>query len=217
MPSIYTWEYLALATKAEKETKQGLPTQIRKWYEKWIEPVFEANVETWQIQISDMIGKHLMHATGEKHTLALVTAFHDLNASKFTSIPREGFIVRAEEIMVRELASWTEALPSGEAAYYRQLPAPHQEAFRICRSLALRALDKEGKPIFFLGSHELGKRISISDREAAAILNKSPFLICVEKGKTWQVGTKPRASLWQWMFPLEAAIKSGAEKPACPF
>jgi hypothetical protein len=81
MPSIYTWDYLALAAKAEEEAKQGLPTQIRKWYEKWIAPVFEANAETWQIQISDMIGKHLMHATGEKITLALVTAFHDLNAT----------------------------------------------------------------------------------------------------------------------------------------
>ena len=119
--------------------------------------------------------------------------------------------------MLRELASWIEALPSGEAAYYRQLPVPHQEAFRICRSLALRALDKEGNPTFFLGSHELGKRISISDREAAGILNKSPFLECVEKGKTWQQGIKPCASLWQWIYPLEAVAKCGAEKPACPF
>jgi hypothetical protein len=212
VPSIYTWEELTLAAKAEEEAKRSLPTQIRTWYDKWIDSVFKADVETWQIQISDMIGKHLMHATGKKNTLALVTAFHDLNASKFASIPREGFIARAEEIMVRELDSWIEALPSGEAAYYRQLPVPHQEAFRICRSLALRALDKEGAPTFFLGSHELGKRISISDREAAAILNKSPFLRCVEKGKTWQLGTKPRASLWQWIYPLEAAAKSGAEK-----
>ena len=166
-----------------------------------------------------MIGKHLMHATGEKITLALVTAFHDLNASKFASIPREEFIARAEEIMVRELASWTEALPSGDATYYRQLPVPHQEAFRICRSLALRVLDKEGKPTFFLSGHELGKRISssISDREALRMLNRFPFLKCMEKGKRWQSGTQPRASLWQWMSPLEAAAKSGAEKPACPF
>ncbi len=212
MASIYTWEELALAAKAEEEAKRILPTQIRTWYDKWIDSVFKADVVTWQIQISDMIGKHLMHATGEKNTLALVTAFHDLNASKFASIPREGFIARAEEIMVQELDSWIEALPSGEAAYYRQLPVPHQEAFRICRSLTLRALDKEGAPTFFLGSHELGKRISISDREAAAILNKSPFLRCVEKGKTWQPGTTPRASLWQWIYPLEAAAKSGAEK-----
>jgi hypothetical protein len=109
MPSIYTWENMALAAQAEEEAKQNLPTQIRSWFDKWIDPVFEANAEAWQIQISDMIGKHLMHATGEKHTLALVTAFHDLNASKFTSIPREGFIARAKEIMVKELASWIEA------------------------------------------------------------------------------------------------------------
>jgi hypothetical protein len=216
VPSIYTWEELALAAQAEEEAKRSLPTQIRTWYDKWIDSVFKADVETWQIQISDMIGKHLMHATGEKNTLALVTAFHDLNASKFASIPREGFIARAEKIMVQELDSWIEALSSGEAAYYRQLPVPHQEAFRICRSLALRALDKEGASTFFLGSHELGKRISISDREAAAILNKSPFLRCVEKGKTWQLGTKPRASLWQWIYPLEAAAKSGVEKSTCP-
>jgi hypothetical protein len=213
VPSMYTWEDLALAEKATGEAKQRLPTQIKSWYNKWIDPVFEANAKTWQTQISDMIGKHLMHATGEENTLALVTAFYDLNASKFASIPREGFIACAGEIMVRELASWLEALPSGEADYYRQLPAPQQEAFRICRSLALRALEKEGTPIFFLGSHELAKRITISDREAFSILNKAPFLECVEKGKPWQPGNKPQASSWQWICPLEAAAK----KSACPF
>jgi hypothetical protein len=217
VPSMYTWKELALAEKAAGEAKQRLPTQIRSWYKKWIDPVFEADAETWQTQISDMIGKHLMHATGEENTLALVTAFYDLNAPTFASIPREGFIASAGEIMVRELASWSEALPSGEAAYYRQLPTPQQEAFRICRSLALRALEKEGTPIFFLGSHELAKRITISDREAARILNKSPFLKCVEKGKPWQPGIKPKASSWQWIYPLEAAAKSRAEKSACHF
>lgn len=216
MPSMYTWEELALAEKAAGEAKQRLPTQIRSWYKKWIDPVFEANAEKWQTQISDMIGKHLMHATGKENTLALVTAFYDLNASKFASIPREGFIASAEEVIVRELASWIEALPSGEAAYYRQLPAPHQEAFRICRSLALRALEKTGTPIFFLGIHELAKRITISDREAGHFLNKSPFLKCVEKGKLWQPGIKSKASSWQWIYPLEAAAKSRAEKSACP-
>jgi hypothetical protein len=217
IPSIYTWEDLALAEKAAGEAKQRLPTQIKSWYNKWIDPVFEANAEKWQSQISDMIGKHLMYATGKENTLALVTGFYDLNASKFASIPREEFIACAGEIMVRELASWSEALPYGEAAYYRQLPAPHQEAFRICRSLALRALDKDGTPIFFLGSCELGKRISISDREAGRILNKFPFIKCVEKGKPWQSGTKPRASLWEWSYPLEAAAKSRVEKSICPF
>jgi len=217
VPSMYTWEDLALAEKATGEAKQRLPTQIKSWYNKWIDPVFEANAETWQTQISDMIGKHLMHATGEENTLALVTAFYDLNASKFASIPREGFIACAGEIMLRELASWLEALPSGEAAYYRQLPAPQQEAFRICRSLALRELEMTGTPIFFLGSHELAKRITISDREAFRILNKSPFLKRVEKGKPWQRGTKPQASSWQWIYPLEAAAKNSTGKPACPF
>jgi len=217
MPSMYTWEELALAEKAAGEAKQRLPTQIGSWYEKWIDPVFEANAETWQTQISDMIGKHLMHATGKENTLALVTAFYDLNASKFASIPREGFIASAREIMVRELASWLEALPSGEADYYRKLPAPQQEAFRICRSLALRALEKTRTPIFFLGSHELAKRITISDREAFSILNKAPFLKCVEKGKPWQSGIKPKASSWQWIYPLEAAAQSRVEKSACPF
>jgi hypothetical protein len=217
VPSMYTWEELALAEKAAGAAKQRLPAKIRSWYEKWIDPVFEADAETWQIQISDMIGKHLMHATGEENTLALVTAFYDLNAPTFASIPREGFIASAEEVIVRELASWSEALPSGEAAYYSQLPKPQQEAFRICRSLALRALEKNGTPIFFLGSHELAKRITISDREAARILNKSPFLSCVEKGKPWQPGIKPKASSWQWIYPLEAAAKSRAEKSACPF
>ena len=217
VPSMYTWEELALAEKAAGAAKQRLPAKIRSWYEKWIDPVFEADAETWQTQISDMIGKHLMHATGEENTLALVTAFYDLNAPTFASIPREGFIASAGEIMVRELASWIEALPSGEAAYYRQLPAPQQEAFRICRSLALRALEKKETPIFFLGSHELAKRITISDREAFRILNKSPFLKCVEKGKPWQLGTKPCASVWQWIYPLEAAAKNSTGKPACPF
>jgi hypothetical protein len=217
VPSMYTWEDLALAEKAAAEARQLLPTQIGSWYKKWIDPVFEANAETWQTQISDMIGKHLMHATGKENTLALVTAFYDLNASKFASIPREGFIASAEEVIVRELASWIEALPSGEAAYYRQLPAPHQEAFRICRSLALRALEKNGTPIFFLGSHELAKRITNSDREAGSILNKSPFLKCVEKGKPWQPRIKSIASSWQWIYPLEAAAKSSTAKPACPF
>lgn len=217
VPSMYTWEELALAEKAAGEAKQRLPAKIRSWYEKWIDPVFEADAETWQTQISDMIGKHLMHATGEENTLALVTAFYDLNAPTFASIPREGFIASAGEIMVRELASWIEALPSGEADYYRQLPAPQQAAFRICRSLALRALEKKETPIFFLGSHELAKRITISDREAFRILNKSPFLKCVEKGKPWQSEIKPKASSWQWIYPLEAAAKSRAEKSACPF
>ena len=217
VPSMYTWEELALAEKAAGAAKQRLPAKIRSWYEKWIDPVFEADAETWQTQISDMIGKHLMHATGDENTLTLVTAFYDLNASRFASIPREEFIASAGEIMVRELASWIEALPSGEAAYYRQLPAPQQAAFRICRSLALRALEKKGTPIFFLGSHELAKRITISDREAARILNKSPFLSCVEKGKPWQPGIKSKASSWQWIYPLETAAKSRAEKSACPF
>lgn len=217
IPSMYTWEELALAEKAAGEAKQRLPIQIRKWYEKWIDPVFEANAETWQTQISDMIGKHLMHATGKENTLALVTAFYDLNASKFASIQREGFIASVGEIMVRGLASWLEALPSGEATYYRQLPAPQQVAFRICRSLALRELEKTGTPIFFLGTHELAKRITISDREAARILNKSPFLKCVEKGKPWQPGTKPRASVWQWIYALEAAAQNSTVKPVCPF
>ncbi|MBU6170666.1 MAG: hypothetical protein KGQ87_04120 [Verrucomicrobia bacterium] len=202
MASMYTWENLALAAKAEKEAKKSLSPQIRKWYNEWIDHVYEADATKWQNQISDMIGKHLMHATGKENTLALVMAFHDLNTSKFASISREGFIASAEEIMMRELASWTEALPSGEADYYQQLPAPHQEAFRICRSLTLRALEKTGTPTFFLGGHELAKRISISDREAGRILNKSPFLKCVERGKPWQTGTKPQASCWQWIYPL---------------
>lgn len=217
IPSMYTWEELALAEKAAGEAKQRLPAEIRRWYEKWIDPVFEADTDTWQTQISDMVGKHLMHATGEENTLALVTAFYDLNAPTFASIPREGFIASAGEVIVRELASWSEALPSGEAAYYSQLPKPQQEAYRICRSLALRALEKNGTPIFFLGSHELAKRITISDREAARILNKSPFLKCVEKGKPWQPGTKPRASVWQWIYALKAAAKNSKVKPACPF
>jgi hypothetical protein len=108
-------------------------------------------------------------------------------------------------------------LPSGEAAYYRQLPTPQQEAFRICRSLALRALEKEGTPIFFLGYLELGKRISISARDAGVILNKSRFLKCVEKGKKWQTEIKSKASIWQWIYPLEAAAKNSTGKPTCPF
>lgn len=216
VPSMYTWEELALAEKTAGEAKQRLPAKINSWYEKWIYPIFEADAETWQTQISDMVGKHLMHATGEENTLALVTAFYDLNAPTFASIPREGFIASAGEIMVRELASWIEALPSGEADYYRQLPAPQQAAFRICRSLALRALEMKETPIFFLGSHELAKRITISDREAFRILNKSPFLKCVEKGKPWQSEIKPKASSWQWIYPLEAVGKSRVEKSACP-
>lgn len=206
---MYTWENLALAEEAQKEAKQNLPPQIRGWYDAWIDPLYTADAEKWQSQISDMIGKHLMHATGGENTLALVTAYFDLNTPAFAAISREAFIASAREIMARELASWIEALPSAEAAYYRKLSAPHQEAFRICRSLALRALEKEGAPTFFLGGHELAKRISITDRAAAAILIKSPFLRRVEKGKPWQPGTKPQASSWQWIYPLPAAASSG--------
>jgi len=198
---MYTWEALASAERAKQDAKSKLPIKIRKWYDDWIESIYQADIDQWQKQITDMIGKHLIHATGKQNTLALVAAFRDVNESIF-SIPRDEFINTAEKIVSREIASWIEDLPHEEAGYYKQLPTPQQEAFRICRALALRQLMKSGNSTFFLGANELGTRISVDDRRAANILKGFPFLKMIEKGKPWQSGQRAKATSWQWIYPL---------------
>ena len=99
--------------------------------------------------------------------------------------------------------TYIETLNAAERGIYDALPGHEQEAFRICRDLALLPEPKREPLTFFLSFNHLADRIGNFPVQAQRIMRQLEsygLLKQLEKGKRRAAGIRGEAGTYQWLL-----------------
>ena len=110
-------------------------------------------------------------------------------------------------------------LSASESQIYEALPDREQDAFRICRDLALLAEPKRPPFTFFLSFNHLADRLGIFPMQAKRIMRQLEIyglLKLVKKGTRRAEGVPGVAGEYQWLLPPQPTSSFGATDAAKP-
>jgi hypothetical protein len=99
--------------------------------------------------------------------------------------------------------TYFESLNAGERNIYEALSQPEQDAFRICRDLALLPEPKREPRTFFMSFNQLGDRLGIYPTQAQRIMRQLEsygLIVMVKKGIRRAAGVRGEAGIYQWLL-----------------
>jgi hypothetical protein len=182
-------------------------TRIYGLYQKHVEKRFTPAHGKRNSDLIEMV-TFLFHAVGTETLMALVAAFYDLNQDIFPD-SREQHMAEAVAHLKSCNESWFNDLSPEQREYASDLPESYQEAFRICRDLAILEDECHEPGKFFLSYRQLSNRIGISDKSARRILltfESQGWLKPHVKGTQHKPGSIGKATVYLWLLPLAIAI-----------
>ena len=216
-PSIYQTPKTLIERDLEARIareKLAKDVKLSKFYDRYISRIFTPKQGSRNKSLMDMV-TFLFHTVGRTRLIELVTAFHQTNYDIFIDPLTHHMNEATAHLEALEENFLTKLSPS-ELAIVQQLPPQHLEAFRICRDLALA--DREESPVgkFFISFNELAERLATSPAQAGRVIEALISLETFEvilKGRRYQKGRKPSATLYRWLVADEK-LRSNASKPA---
>ncbi len=194
---------------AKKEAQQKLRARhpnLAELYTSLIEPRFQAVAHGRNDFIVQGV-PFLYRAVAARLVLELVACFYDCNRSLFND-SREQHMKEANAMLEAVTASYAESLSTDERKIYTALNAHEQDAFRICRDLALLP-EPEREPLtFFLSFNHLASRLEIHPMQAQRILRQLAIyglIRLLKKGTRRAPGVTGEAGTYRWQLaPPEA-------------
>jgi hypothetical protein len=172
-----------------------------KLYTGLVEPRFQAQAHARNSFIVQVV-PFLYRCFAPQFVLELVGCFYDCNRALFND-PREQHMKEAKAMLESVAKTYTESLNADERGIYDALPGHEQEAFRICRDLALLP-EPKGEPLtFFLSFTHLADRLGIFPMQAQRIMQQLEsygLIKLVKKGTRRAVGVRGEAGIYQWLI-----------------
>jgi hypothetical protein len=190
--------------KAKREALDSLtakhPNLIRL-YTELIEPRYQAQEQARNDFIVQAV-PFLYRAVAAQFVLNLVGCFYDCNRALFND-PRDQHMKEAKAMLESVAKTYTETLNADERGIYDALPGHEQEAFRICRDLALLPEPKREPLTFFLSFNHLGDRLGIFPTQAQRVMRQLEsygLLKQLKKGTQRAAGVRGEAGTYQWLI-----------------
>jgi Bifunctional DNA primase/polymerase, N-terminal len=200
---------LGTELKAEERLKR-VDARLGRLYEKHVQRYFPAKSGGRNAFLVGAIPLLLRRVSADC-VLKLVELHWDLYSELFND-SIEQHTQEAKHLISATLESYLLTLSESERGEYPKLSARHQDAVRICRSLAsVRALDLEKVPCFFMSGDQMGNRLLLDCNAAFRVLHdlmRYGLLEMATKGTRRRAGVAGRATGWRWLGTLEPAVVS---------
>jgi hypothetical protein len=190
--------------KARREALNSLAAKHPRLvglYTGLIEPRFQAQAHERNGFIVQSV-PFLYRAVAAQCVLELVGCFYDCNRALFND-PREQHMKEAKAMLESVAKTYTESLNNDERRIYDALPGHEQEAFRICRDLALLPEPKREPLTFYLSYNHLADRLGIFPMQAQRIMRQLEsygLIKLLKKGTRRAVGVRGEAGTYQLLI-----------------
>ena len=197
---------------AKREALDSLTAKhpnLVRLYTELIEPRYQAQEHARNDFIKQAV-PFLYRAVAPQFVLELVGCFYDCNCALFNDT-REQHMKEAKAMLESVTKTYTEELNADERGIYDALPGHEQEAFRICRDLAMLPEPKRDPQTFFLSFNHLADRLGIHPMQAQRIMRQLEsygLIKQVKKGTRRAAGVRGEAGTYQWL------LQSQQERPA---
>jgi hypothetical protein len=191
---------IAARTDAQKALTAKNP-RLMKLYSGFVEPRFQAQAHARNHFIVTAV-PFLFCAVASLSVLELVGCFYDCNHGLFND-PREQHMKEAKAMLESVAKTYVASLTSGERKIYDALPEPEQDAFRICRDLALLKKPERESLTFFLSFDHLGDRLGIHPPQAQRIMRQLEsygLIKLLKKGTRRAAGVRGEAGIYRWLI-----------------
>jgi len=188
----------------KKEAQQALATKhphLVRLYNEFIEPRFQAQACARNHFLVQSV-PFLYSAVAPQFVLELVGCFYDCNRSLFND-PREQHMKEAKAMLESAAKTYTESLNADERKIYDALPEQEQDAFRICRDLAMLKTPEREPHTFFLSFNHLADRLGIFPMQAQRIMRQLEsygLIKLLKKGTRRAAGVRAEAGSYQWLI-----------------
>src|SRR5262249_48906390 len=143
----------------------------------------------------------LYRAVAPQVVLRLVECFYDCNRALFKD-PKEQHMCQARAMLAAVSQSYVESLPPSDRAIYEALDHDEQNAFRICRDLALRP-EPSREPLSFFGSFEhFGARLGVFPVQTQRVMRRLEtygVIRLLEKGTRRAARVPAIAGKYKWL------------------
>ena len=189
---------------ANKAAQKALATKhpnLVRLYTRFIEPRFEAIAG----QRNDFVVRSvpfLYRAVAPQFVLELVGCFYDCHRALFND-PREQHMKEVKAMLESVTISYAKSLADGEGQIYSALDAREQNAFRICRDLALLPEPKREPLTFYLSFDHLADRLGIFPMQAQRTMRQLEsygLVKLLKKGTRRAAGVPGEAGTYQWLI-----------------
>jgi hypothetical protein len=195
--------------RASEQARRKLESDTRVYglYKKYVERRFSPAQGKRNSNLIEMV-TFLFRAVGTQNLMTLVAAFYDLNQEIFSD-PREQHMAEAAAHLKTCKESWLQDLSPEQRKDVLDLPEHYQEAFRICRDLAMLKDERQQPCQFFLSYNDLSHRIGKSQKDAERILrtfDSQGWLKILIKGTQHKPGSKGKSTLYLWTPSVAVTI-----------
>ena len=193
-------ENILAKTEAHKVLAAKNPA-LARLYRKLVEPRFLAQAHERNRFITEAV-PFLFHAVAAPLVLKLVGHFYDCNRLLFHD-SRKQHLKEAAEMLRSVSTSYAAKLDEVERKIYAALRAEEQDAFRICRDLALLPEPPRMPFTFFLSFEHLADRIGVYPMQAQRIMRQLAsygLLRQLKKGTRRERGVPGVAGNYQWLL-----------------
>ncbi len=203
-------ENIKAAQKVRESLKAEYPNVLRL-YPKLIERRHRAQAGARNAFIVQAV-PFLYRAVAPPVLLQLVGLFYDCNRALFND-PRDQHMKEASAMLESVARTYLVSLAEGERRIYEELPSKEeQDAFRICRDLALLEDPEKDPYTFFMSCNGLGDRLGIYPTQAQRIMWKLESYRLVEqlaKGVRRAQGVPGVAGEYRWLLAVSSDHNPG--------
>src|ERR1035437_2159794 len=190
-----------IAKKRSQEALEAKHPGLPKLYADIIDTRFHALPHERNAFITEAV-PFLYRATAPQVGLDLVGHFYDCNRAIFND-SRDQHMREAKAMLDSVAISYSDSLSAGEQEIYDALTEHEQNAFRICRDLAMRPKPEREPMTFFISFDQLGTRLGIFSMQAQRIMRQLKgygLLKQLTKGAKRQKGVRGKAGTYQWLL-----------------
>jgi hypothetical protein len=189
------------ASRAARDALAAKHPHLVRLYTEFIEPRYQAQEHARNGFIVKAV-PFLYRAVAAQYVLELVGCFYDCNRARFNDSV-EQHMKEAKAMLESVARTYFESLNAGERNIYEALSQPEQDAFRICRDLALLPEPKREPRTFFMSFNQLGDRLGIYPTQAQRIMRQLEsygLIVMVKKGIRRAAGVRGEAGIYQWLL-----------------
>jgi hypothetical protein len=197
-------DFVLANIKAKREAMDLLAAKypnLVRLYTELIEPRYQAREHARNDFIVQAV-PFLYRAVAPQFVLELTGFFYDCNRALFNDT-REQHMKETKAMLESVAKTYIESLNEGERKIYDALPGNEQEAFRICRDLALLPEPERESRTFFLSFNHLADRLGIFPMQAQRIMRQLEsygLIKLLKKGTRRAAGVRSEAGSYQWLL-----------------
>ena len=194
-------EALKQSKERYNDWEEGAAPNLIKYYKVFIERDGDMD---FNIRNKELIRQTtLLHEKlGTRMTCKLIKSFYEINKPFFNDEVHQHMHEFKTHLNTLEI-NYLNKLSEIESNFYQAFDIDNQDAFRICRELAMYEDNEYEYPFFHLSYKELGDRLDIHRQDSFKIMKDFKTLGILElkkKGEKYKSGRKSKASSWKWVL-----------------